>query len=211
MGGSTTTGRAGAKRAVALPLMALAVAAPIAHAQATLPLNGGAASVAAPADAEKMDHDTLFAMAPSFMMAALTRVLTDQPDAVAGLTDEMGEAIMAGEAWGTGGETRNGFLAVADFPVPLKYSMSELPLRCPAKPMQAGPDETGKGACRPFAGHGGLQGLEIALTDHGRPTGDVRVAVRSGRIYELWYIAGDKAATIREADAKRFLESLSAK
>lgn len=112
--------RGSTSAALAFALLALSAARPAA-AQTTLSLDGGAASVSVPVRGiEKMDHDTLFAMAPSFMMAALTRVLADQPDAVPGLTDEMGEAIMAGEAWGTGGEGRDGFLAVADFPTPLK-------------------------------------------------------------------------------------------
>ena len=118
---------------------------------------------------------------------------------------------MAGEAWGTGGEGRDGFLAVADFPTPLKYSMSELPLRCPAKLFQATPGEMGKGDCHAFSGRGGLQGLEIRLTKDGQATGDVRLAIRAGRVYELWYIAGDKTAAIKDAEAKQFLESLTAK
>jgi len=192
-------------------LLSLATAPVIAQ-TTTTQLNGGAASIILPPNAEKMDQDTLGTMAPTIMGFALARRLAEQPTTAPALMAAMtalGAAVMSGEGWMTKGETKDGAFFVADLPIPPDFAASDLPLRCPAKfPAPVG--ATGQAACRGI-GNGPLQGLEITMTQAGRPKAVVRLFARSGRLYELYYAPATSAASSGDAAARRGLESLRVK
>ncbi len=195
-------------RLIFASVVALLAAPAIARTSSTS-LNGGAASIILPPTAEKMDHDTLGAMAPTIMGFALTCRLAEQPTTAMGSMTAMAEAVMSGEGWITKGEVKDGIFFIADFPIPRDFAASDLPLRCPAKlPAPAG--AAGQAACHGFS-NGTLQGLEITVTQAGQSSTVVRLFARSGRLYELDYTPATAAASSGDAEARRDLESLRIK
>lgn len=192
--------------AVMIALAPVAASAQRPAAPAALSLAAGAASVALPGKPEKMDEDTLAAMAPSFISLAMFRLLAEHPAAAQDLAPQMVEAVLSGEGWAT--PAGQPFFAVADFPAPKQIGLLELPLRCPTKAPDPEPGAPVI-SCHPFEGRG-LAGLEVSGIQNGQTTSLSRLVAAGGRFYELLWQAGSPSPA-GAAAARKFMESLRVK
>jgi hypothetical protein len=175
----------------------------------TTQLNGEAASIILPPRTEKMDQDTLGAMAPTIMGFALTRRLAEQPTTAMEPMTAMAAAVMSGEGWMMQGETKDGGFFVADFPIPPDFAAADLPLRCPAK-LPTPPNAKGPADCR-LVSDQNLRGLEITTSEDGESKSVFRLFARAGRLYEVVYTPSATGQSSTDAAARRALESLRVK